>query len=130
MTTLIYIWGIIPSVIGLFVFTTIVLASSAIYNFWAFCDKRDSSSSKWNSKQENEKYLEDSKRHLKTTKKMLILSIISAAIVTFIPNKQTFAAMIIIPEIAKSDVIKKDLPEIYDMAVKKIKDELVVEVKK
>lgn len=46
-----------------------------------------------------------------------------------IPSSGTFAAMTIIPEIANSDVIKKDLPDLYQAAMDKLKESLGVEKK-
>ena len=34
----------------------------------------------------------------------------------FIPSSKTYAAMVILPKIAQSDVIKKDVPEMYEAA--------------
>ena len=57
-------------------------------------------------------------------KATLISAIILSLILTFIPNSKVLATMIILPEIANSEVIKKDLPEIYNLAVEKLKTEL------
>lgn len=46
-----------------------------------------------------------------------------------IPSSGTFAAMTIIPGIANSDVIKKDLPDLYQAAMDKLKESLGVEKK-
>lgn len=46
-----------------------------------------------------------------------------------IPSSGTFAAMTIIPEIANSDVIKKDLPDLYQAAMDKLKESLGTEKK-
>ena len=47
-------------------------------------------------------------------------------IVTFpallIPTSKDFAMMYVIPRIAKSEPIKKDLPELYDMAIGELKN--------
>lgn len=57
-------------------------------------------------------------------KASLISAIILSLILTFIPSSKVLATMIILPEIANSEVIKKDLPEIYNLAVEKLKTEL------
>jgi len=41
-----------------------------------------------------------------------------------IPSSNTIAMMIIIPEIAHSKVVQQDLPDIYNAAVKALKDQL------
>lgn len=124
MTQLIYIWGITPSIIGFFTFLTIIFAVSAIIAFVVGTDEKYRANNYYHDSESKSFIINRSNCLLKRAKKMTVLSIISSIILTFIPNKETFAAMIIIPEIAKSDAIKKDLPEIYDMAIKKIKDEL------
>lgn len=124
MTQLIYIWGIIPSIIGFFGFLTAIFAVLAIIAFVAGADEKHKVDNYHYDSESKSSMIDKSNRLFKRAKKMTVLSIISSMILTFIPNKETFAAMIIIPEIAKSDAIKKDLPEIYDMAIKKIKDEL------
>lgn len=51
----------------------------------------------------------------------LVLSAITIIFGALIPSSKTIAAMVIIPEIAKSKAIQEDLPEIYDMAIKQLK---------
>ena len=41
-----------------------------------------------------------------------------------IPSTKTLAAMLIVPAIANSEVIQKDMPELYNLAVEKLKDTL------
>jgi hypothetical protein len=43
---------------------------------------------------------------------------------SLIPSSKTIAMMIIIPEIAHSKVVQQDLPDIYNAAVKALKDQL------
>ena len=43
---------------------------------------------------------------------------------TFVPSSKTIAMMVIIPEIAHSKVVQQDLPDIYNAAVKALKDQL------
>jgi hypothetical protein len=40
------------------------------------------------------------------------------------PSSKTIAAMVVIPEIANSDVIKRDIPDIYEAAIGKLRAEL------
>lgn len=47
---------------------------------------------------------------------------LSAAV--FIPSSKTIAMMVVIPEIAHSKVVQQDLPDIYNAAVKALKDQL------
>lgn len=42
----------------------------------------------------------------------------------FLPSSNTIAMMVIIPEIAHSKVVQQDLPDIYNAAVKALKDQL------
>lgn len=112
MTTLIYIWGVIEGVKVFFIILSVAFLLMSFIKVMA-----DTGS-------ELEIVIE------RLAKIMFSASLFFAMCATLTPSKETFAAMIIVPEIAKSDAIRKDLPEIYDMAVKKIKDELVVEVKK
>ena len=46
-----------------------------------------------------------------------------------IPNKKTMAAMFIVPAIVNSKPIQQDLPEIYNLAMQKLKEELSSVVK-
>lgn len=41
-----------------------------------------------------------------------------------VPTSKTVAMMVIIPEIAHSKVVQQDLPDIYNAAVKALKDQL------
>lgn len=62
---------------------------------------------------------------LKLTKIFLPISLVILMIRTLIPSSNTFAAMVIIPEIVNSDVIKKDLPDLYKAAKDKLQESLV-----
>jgi len=42
----------------------------------------------------------------------------------FIPSSKTIAMMVIIPKIADSKAVQQDLPEIYDLAIKALKEQL------
>ena len=41
-----------------------------------------------------------------------------------IPSSSTIAMMVVIPKIAESKAIQQDLPDIYELAIKTLKDEL------
>ena len=40
------------------------------------------------------------------------------------PSSKTIAAMVIAPAIANSEVIKRDIPDIYEAAISKLKEAL------
>lgn len=61
---------------------------------------------------------------------LIAVSIFTGAVRTFTPSGNTFAAMIILPEIAKSEAIQKDLPEIYSAAVDRLKESLKPDAEK
>lgn len=41
-----------------------------------------------------------------------------------IPSTKEMAAIIIIPKLTESEIVKRDIPEIYDLAIKYLKTEL------
>lgn len=49
---------------------------------------------------------------------------------TLIPSSSTVAMMVIIPEIANSKALQKDVPDIYNAAVDALKKQLTKEVEK
>lgn len=51
-------------------------------------------------------------------------SVISLLLSGMIPSSNTIAMMAIIPKIAESKAIQQDLPDLYDAAVKALKDQL------
>lgn len=102
-TLLIYFWGQADSIRGLFVIIAVVSGLATLFNLL------------WKSLEDND---------VKIYKTPPALLIFSALFATLLPSPQTIAAMVIIPQIANSAAIQKDLPELYDMAVKKLKAEL------
>lgn len=50
--------------------------------------------------------------------------VIAATLATLLPSSKTIALMYVLPEIANSKVMQQDVPELYDMAVKALKDQL------
>jgi len=57
---------------------------------------------------------------LKPHWKKVVYSWLAILIFTiFMPSSKTYAAMVILPQIAQSDVLKKDVPEMYE-ATKKL----------
>ena len=106
---LIYLVGIADSICTFLLIFTIALAA---YSLVAFI---------FNTENHSEKGDDD---YLSGGKASLISTIILSLILTFIPSSKVLVTMIILPEIANSEVIKKDLPEIYNLAVEKLKTEL------
>ena len=54
----------------------------------------------------------------------LLVGAISGSCTAFIPRSNTIAMMYVLPEIANSKVVQQDLPEIYDAAMKALKEQL------
>lgn len=54
----------------------------------------------------------------------VITCVITATLATLLPSSKTIALMYVLPEIANSKVMQQDVPELYDMAVKALKDQL------
>lgn len=60
---------------------------------------------------------------------MTLLTLFTASY-TFIPSSSTVAMMVIIPEIANSKALQKDVPDIYNAAVDALKKQLAKEAEK
>ena len=71
---------------------------------------------------------DDQKRHSKVSARMffapLFVFTTSWLGCVVVPSSNTVAMMVVIPEIAKSKVMQQDLPDIYNAAVKALKDQL------
>lgn len=52
------------------------------------------------------------------------VSFLLIVLANLVPTSKTVAMMVIIPEIAHSKVVQQDLPDIYNAAVKALKDQL------
>lgn len=69
-----------------------------------------------------------SPKHQHDTKKLLsrvgLIALVVYSLGTFIPSSKTVALMYVIPTIANSATVQKDLPEIYDAAMKALKANL------
>lgn len=50
--------------------------------------------------------------------------LIFGALSTFTPNSKEFAMMYVLPKVINSQCIQKDFPELYDLAMKAIKEKL------
>lgn len=60
----------------------------------------------------------------KLGRSLIITAIALAVSAVMLPSSSTFAAMVVVPKIAQSEAIQKDLPELYSAAVEKLKKEL------
>lgn len=63
----------------------------------------------------------------KAKKFVILLWLLFSALLglhTVIPSSKTIAMMVVIPAITNSEAVQKDLPEIYDLAVKSLKESL------
>ena len=111
-TTVIYLWGIADdfnnAMIGLF---GVLFALSFVAGAFYLASESDGDA-------------KSSDLYAARFKKLLTLGFVSLAAWILIPSSKTIAAMVVIPAIAQSDVIKRDLPEIYSAAVNKLKEEL------
>jgi len=67
---------------------------------------------------------ETKKSLLSWTKRMGVFTTIVGIIFTLTPTSKTIAMMVIIPKIVDSKVVQQDLPEIYDLALKALKEQL------
>ena len=111
-TTVIYLWGIADdfntAVIGISV-AAFVLAAAALL-FSVAC------------KAESDE--EGAAVAMLAFKKAFVMGFATLTVSVLVPSSKTIAAMVVIPAIAQSDAIKRDLPEIYSAAVSKLKEEL------
>ncbi len=63
--------------------------------------------------------------HLQNHKKKLIFLFGIGLLSIFIPSSKTFAAMIVVPLIIESKMVQKDMPELYNAAVERLKESLI-----
>lgn len=109
----IYLWGIADNVHDMISFAAIVslvagmLAS--IFVFIALSEGVD---------KEEKVFL---KRLLKS---ILSFAAFSSILSALTPDSKTVAAMVVIPAIAQSEAIQKDAPELYKMAIDRLKETL------
>lgn len=57
-------------------------------------------------------------------KRWFITGLILAFVWVLSPSSKTVAAMVIVPRIANSEALRRDVPELYAMAVDKLKESL------
>lgn len=55
---------------------------------------------------------------------LLFVATIAGAAYTIIPESKTIAMMVVIPKIAESKVIQQDLPDLYEIAIKALKEQI------
>lgn len=110
--TLIYVWGIADNVRGCLSALLAVAAFAAAGSIMAHvaCKSED---------------LENGARlAMVTFKRSITIGLPILVAWASVPSSKTIAAMVIIPTIANSEVIKRDIPDIYEAAISKLKEEL------
>lgn len=65
---------------------------------------------------------EEKEPYKKWFKRETITAIIAALILTFVPSSKEMAMMYVVPHIAESQVVKQDIPEVYNLGVDALKD--------
>lgn len=70
----------------------------------------------------NEPIDEEREPYKKWFKRETITAIIAALILTFIPSSKEMAIIYVVPHIAESQIVKQDIPELYDLGVDALKD--------
>jgi hypothetical protein len=118
-TTMIYIWGIADNIGSAFTIIAIVgLVLAGVLLLISGVAKVESA------EDETVTVL------LAGFQKSLTAGLIALIVAALMPSSKTIAAMVVIPELANSDVIKRDLPDIYAAAIGKLKAELGVQEEK
>ena len=102
----IYLWGISSNVGGVLVGACFIFGILTVLSFVLSIVDEVSS--------------EDQAEWRKRIKKFgwTFVSVVTLAML--FPSQQTIALMYILPQVAKSDVIKRDLPQLYDGAIEKL----------
>lgn len=67
----------------------------------------------------NEEYCEAGK---KITKATGIIATLALTIGLFVPTSKEMAMIYVVPHLAESQVVKQDIPELYDLGVNALKD--------
>lgn len=115
-TTMIYIWGIADNIGSAFTIIAIVgLVLAGVLLAISGIAKAESAED------------ETVAALIAGFNKALTAGLIALVLAALMPSSKTIAAMVVIPEIANSDVIKRDLPDIYAAAIGKLKAELGVQ---
>ena len=111
-TTVIYLWGIADDINAAAL--SIAVAGFIIAGFLLIAS--------FACEAESDK--EQSAAAMRGFRKALITGCVALTVTVLAPSSKTIAAMVVIPAIANSDAIKRDLPDIYNAAVNKLKEEL------
>ena len=69
-------------------------------------------------------YLEEERAKAIQAIKVTWFAWLMLLVVIWIPSSKDFALIYVLPKVAESKVIQQDVPEIYDMAMDKLKDML------
>jgi len=106
---LIYFWQLADTLRGCFWFIAI---STLIIGFiFLFCSLDD-----------DYKVIRPDLRNF--SKKLFISGFIFLSLAVLTPSSKTIAMMVVIPAIANSEVIQKDVPELYSLAIDALKENL------
>lgn len=70
----------------------------------------------------NEPFDEEKNQYFRWGKRFGITAFVVFLIGCFVPSSREVAMFYVVPRIAESDVIKRDVPELYDMGVSALKD--------
>lgn len=70
----------------------------------------------------NEPFDEEKIPYFRWGKRFGITAFVTLLIGCFVPSSREVAMFYVVPHIAESDVIKRDIPELYDMGVSALKD--------
>mgnify|MGYP003291406560 CR=1 FL=1 len=70
----------------------------------------------------NEPIDEEQEPYKKWFKREAITAVIAVLILTFVPSSKEMAMIYVVPSIAESQVVKQDIPELYDLGVDALKD--------
>lgn len=110
----IYLWQLADVIRDAFGFPAIVLSLLSLIGavIWAVLPREE-----WDD--------EESKRRFNRIRwAITFISLVCSAGYVLIPSSKTIAMMVVIPKIAESKVIQKDLPDIYNAAIQALKDQL------
>lgn len=77
----------------------------------------------------NEPIDEEQELYKKWFKRETIIAIICSLVLTFLPSSKEMAMIYVVPHLAESQVVKQDIPEVYELGVKALKDWLNKETK-
>lgn len=111
---IIYLFGLLNTVRGVAQFfmvagviATVIIGIAQFVNFVEeqFKDETKATLSKWH-------------------RRAMATAVICGIFFIFVPDRNTAALIYILPKIAASETIKRDIPELYDLAVKRLKEEI------